>query len=255
MSSTTGNPWHPRHRSDRHGPGDRTKVRARSRPVAAPRAAAPASARDWTFDLIEQYDREIARVAERYRLDTFPNQIEVISAEQMMDAYASTACRSVYPHWSFGKRFLATEQTYRRGHMGLAYEIVINSNPCIAYLMEENTMPMQALVIAHASYGHNSFFKGNYLFRTWTQPDAIVDYLLFASSYIAECEQRYGEEEVERMLDACHAPRTSASIATSARRKRRLAQERRCRRIASHLQQQVNDLWRTLPLRADERGR
>lgn len=50
--------------------------------------------------------------------------------------------------------------------MGLAYEIVINSNPCIAYLMEENTLPMQALVIAHASYGHNSFFKGNYLFRT-----------------------------------------------------------------------------------------
>ena len=57
--------------------------------------------------------------------------------------------------------------------MGLAYEIVINSNPCIAYLMEENTMAMQALVIAHAAYGHNSFFKGNYLFRMWT--DAVVD--------------------------------------------------------------------------------
>ena len=53
---------------------------------------------------------------------------------------------------------------------GLAYEIVINSNPCIAYLMEENTMTMQALVIAHACYGHNSFFKGNHLFRQWTPP-------------------------------------------------------------------------------------
>ncbi len=47
--------------------------------------------------------------------------------------------------------------------MGLAYELVINSNPCISYLMEENTMAMQALVIAHACYGHNSFFKNNYL--------------------------------------------------------------------------------------------
>ena len=65
--------------------------------------------------------------------------------------------------------------------MGLAYEIVINSNPCIAYLMEENTLPMQALVIAHASYGHNSFFKGNYLFKTWTDADSIIDYLVLDS--------------------------------------------------------------------------
>ena len=56
----------------------------------------------------------------------------------------------------------------------LAYEIVINSNPCIAYLMEENTMTMQALVIAHAAYGHNSFFKGNYLFRMWTDASSII---------------------------------------------------------------------------------
>jgi stage V sporulation protein R len=62
--------------------------------------------------------------------------------------------------------------------MGLAYEIVINSNPCIAYLMEENTM-MQALVIAHAAYGHNSFFKGNYLFRSGPRR-RIIDYLVFA---------------------------------------------------------------------------
>jgi stage V sporulation protein R len=71
--------------------------------------------------------------------------------------------------------------------------------------MEENTMTMQALVIAHAAYGHNSFFKGNYLFRTWTDADAIVDYLVFAKNYIAECEQRYGIDAVELLLDSCHA--------------------------------------------------
>ena len=88
---------------------------------------------------------------------------------------------------------------------GLAYEIVINSNPCIAYLMEENTMATQALVIAHACYGHNSFFKGNHLFRQWTAADAIIDYLVFARRYVMECEERYGDAAVEEMLDACHA--------------------------------------------------
>ena len=105
---------------------------------------------EWSFELIRQYDREIARLAERYALDTYPNQIEVITAEQMMDAYASVGMPLGYHHWSYGKHFLATEKGYSRGQMGLAYEIVINSDPCIAYLMEENTMCMQALVIAHA---------------------------------------------------------------------------------------------------------
>ena len=90
------------------------------------------SGSEWRFDLIERYDREIARVAQSYGLDTYPNQIEIISAEQMMDAYASNGMPIGYHHWSFGKRFLATEQVYKRGAMGLAYEIVINSNPCIA---------------------------------------------------------------------------------------------------------------------------
>jgi len=64
---------------------------------------------------------------------------------------------------------------------------------------------MQVLVIAHACYGHNSFFKGNYLFRTWTSADAIIDYLVFAKNYIADCEERYGEENVELLMDSCHA--------------------------------------------------
>lgn len=160
---------------------------------------------EWTFELIEQAHEEIRRVAQNFGLDTYPNQLEIISAEQMMDAYASVGLPVSYHHWSFGKHFLATEKSYKRGQMGLAYEIVINSNPCIAYLMEENSLTMQALVIAHASYGHNSFFKGNYLFRTWTDAEAIVDYMVFAKNYISQCEQRYGIDEVELLLDSCHA--------------------------------------------------
>jgi len=132
-----------------------------------PKAGTPISTgSEWTFELIQKYDEEIAKCAAEFGLDTYPNQVEVITAEQMMDAYSSVGMPVGYHHWSFGKQFLQTSKGYQRGQMGLAYEIVINSNPCIAYLMEENTLPMQALVIAHASYGHNSFFKGNYLFHT-----------------------------------------------------------------------------------------
>jgi stage V sporulation protein R len=108
-----------------------------------------------------------------------------------MDAYASVGMPVNYRHWSYGKVH-RHRANYKRGQMGLAYEIVINSNPCIAYLMEENTMAMQALVIAHAAYGHNSFFKGNYLFRMWTDASSIIDYLVYAKNYVAECEERYG---------------------------------------------------------------
>ena len=97
-------------------------------------------------------------MAKLYRLDTYPHQIEVITSEQMMDAYSSVGMPINYPHWSFGKKFIETEQAYK-GNRGLAYEIVINSNPCIAYLMEENTITMQALVMAHASTGTTRFSK------------------------------------------------------------------------------------------------
>ncbi len=206
------------------------------------------SGSDWSFDLLETYFDAIAQAAREFRLETYPVQLEMISAEQMLDAYASVGMPVNYRHWSFGKQFITSEKHYRRGHMGLAYEIVINSDPCIAYLMEENTLPMQALVMAHACFGHNSFFKGNYLFRMWTDASSIIDYLVYAKGYIAECEALHGVDAVEEILDACHAlmnygvdryrrPQKISLVEEEARRKDREA----------YLQQQVNDLWRTLP--------
>jgi spore cortex formation protein SpoVR/YcgB (stage V sporulation) len=203
---------------------------------------------DWSFDSIRQYDDAIREIALEFGLDTYPNQIEIISSEQMMDAYASVGMPLGYHHWSYGKQFLEVEQNYKRGRMGLAYEIVINSSPCIAYLMEENNMMMQALVIAHACYGHNSFFKGNYLFRTWTDATAIIDYLVFAKRYVQECEEKYGIKEVEATLDSCHAlmnfgvDRYKRPVPLSAQEEMARQDERE--RL---LQQQVNDLWRTIP--------
>ena len=220
-----------------------------------PLPAAPAIQRkpisedsEWTFELLDTYDKEIGRVAAHYGLDTYPNQIEVITSEQMIDAYSSVGMPVGYHHWSYGKEFLSTQKSYKRGQMGLAYEIVINSSPCIAYLMEENTMTMQALVIAHAAYGHNSFFKGNYLFRTWTDAEGILDYLVFARNFISDCEQRYGEEAVEELLDSCHALMNHGVDRYKRPAKLSMAKEQ-ARQVEreDYLQSQVNLLWRTLP--------
>jgi spore cortex formation protein SpoVR/YcgB (stage V sporulation) len=209
---------------------------------------------EWTFEALEAFEREIGRIArDKYLLDTYPNQIEIISAEQMMDAYSSVGMPVGYHHWSFGKQFLSTEQQYRKGHIGLAYELVINSDPCIAYLMEENNVTLQALVIAHACFGHNSFFKGNYLFREWTDASAIVNYIVFARDYITECEERHGVEAVESLLDSCHALmnlgvdrfRRPRPISPDEERQRQRDRE-------DYLQQQVNDLWRTVPKKEEK---
>ncbi|WP_394132776.1 SpoVR family protein [Shewanella maritima] len=203
---------------------------------------------EWSFELLQQYLDEIEKVAEHYQLDSYPNQIEVITAEQMIDAYAGIGMPIGYTHWSFGKRFIETEQGYKRGQMGLAYEIVINSDPCIAYLMEENSITMQALVMAHASFGHNSFFKNNYLFKTWTDASSIIDYLVFAKNYIHQCELKHGVEAVELTLDSCHALmnygvdryKRPSEISFSEEQARQKDRE-------AYLQTQVNDLWRTVP--------
>jgi len=210
---------------------------------------------DWSFELIEIYHKEIARTAQSFGLDTYPVQLEVITAEQMIDAYAAVGMPVNYRHWSFGKQFISTEKSYRRGQMGLAYEVVINSDPCIAYLMEENTMPMQALVMAHACYGHNSFFKGNYLFRMWTDAGSIIDYLVYARTYIAECEEQHGWDAVEQLLDSCHALMSHGVDRYRRSQKLSLAEEEARRKDReAYLQQQLNDLWRTVPKSAEKQA-
>ncbi|WP_444998011.1 SpoVR family protein [Aliikangiella sp. IMCC44359] len=204
---------------------------------------------DWTFDLVQEYYDTIAGIAADFELDTYPNQLEMISAEQMLDAYASIGMPIGYNHWSFGKHFIHNEQSYRRGRMGLAYEIVINSDPCIAYLMEENSMMMQALVMAHACFGHNSFFKGNYLFKTWTDAEAIIDYLVFAKNFVAQCETQYGVDKVESILDSCHAlmnygvDRYKRPYPVSMREEKQRQKDRE-----AFLQSQINELWSTIPM-------
>jgi len=165
---------------------------------------------DWTPALLERAWEEIAIISEeelelKPGVDLYPNQFEVVSAEQMLDAYSSIGLPVHYNHWSFGKEFLSNAKAYEKGRMGLAYEMVINSNPCVNLLMEENLAYMQIMVMAHAGVGHNAVFANNVYFREWTHAGSIIDYMLFARDYIRHCEERYGLTEVEQVLDAAHS--------------------------------------------------
>ena len=157
-------------------------------PGTVRRAEPIATGTEWTLGILEKFDHAIAAHARRLGLDTYPVQYEMITASQMLDLCSTVGMPVHYPYWGFGKQLLAQERSYRKGMSGLAYEIVINTDPALAYLMETNTLALQVLVMAHAGYGHNAFFRNNYLFRQFTQADAILDYLQFARGYVQECE-------------------------------------------------------------------
>ncbi len=211
------------------------------------------SGSDWNFRTLSRAYDEIAAIAvEDLHLDVYPVQMEIISSEQMLDAYSSVGMPLMYRHWSFGKHFLYQQLLYRKGGRGLAYELVINSNPCIVYLMEENTMALQALVTAHAALGHNHFFKNNYLFRQWTDAGAILGYLDFAKSYIAGCEERHGLDAVEAVLDAAHALMEQGVFRYRRPPKPSSEKEREgVRERLEYEERSYNDLWRTIPSSTD----
>jgi len=225
-----------------------TQSRKSGRRKSAPRVLFDGP--EWSFDLIYKVYERMAEIAlGELGLNIYPNQIEVITAEQMLDAYTSIGMPVMYRHWSFGKRFARDEAFYKRGMRSLAYELVINSDPCINYIMEENSMTMQALVLAHAAYGHNHFFKNNYQFQMWTQPDHIIDYLAFAKKYVADCEDRYGQDAVEMVLDAAHAlmnQGVSRDLRPRPRDAAKHEREKAARRRA-HEEATYDDIYRTLP--------
>src|SRR3977135_4704936 len=94
-----------------------------------------------TFQALDGVLKAVEEIAiQDLKLDIYPNQIEIISTEQMLDAYSAMGMPLMYHHWSFGKLFAREEGLYRAGHIGLAYEKGVNSHPCISYLLGGNPM-------------------------------------------------------------------------------------------------------------------
>jgi len=163
---------------------------------------------DYTINQLEMWDEKIREIVFDAGLLCYQQEFEICSYEDMLCYVAYTGMPSHYPHWSFGKSYEKNKTFYSYNLQGLPYEMVINSNPCIAYLMRENTLLLQILTMAHV-YGHNDFFKNNRLFKEGTT----AEYTIQMFKNHADCIRSYlhdpsiGYKKVERILDAAHALR------------------------------------------------
>jgi stage V sporulation protein R len=159
----------------------------------------------FTIEDLQDWNRRIVDLVQSFGLDFYPQEFEICDYEQMLSYMVYSGMPSHYPHWSYGKAFEKLKTLYDYGLSGLPYEMVINSNPCIAYLMRDNTLALQVLTIAHV-YGHNDFFKNNFTFRTIRAEFTIETFKAHADRVRQYIEDpSIGLEKVERILDAAHA--------------------------------------------------
>jgi stage V sporulation protein R len=159
----------------------------------------------WTMADLAAWDEKIRALVDDFGLDCFEQEFEVCDHEQMIGYMAYHGMPAHYPHWSFGKSFERQKTLYNLQLSGLPYEMVINSDPSVAYLMRGNSLCLQILTMAHV-YAHNDFFKNNFTFRH-TEPKGLLNRVKLHSNrardYIAD--PSIGLEQVEPVLDACHS--------------------------------------------------
>tara|TARA_R110001592_G_scaffold188358_3_gene433512 strand:+ start:16349 stop:17659 length:1311 start_codon:yes stop_codon:yes gene_type:complete len=160
---------------------------------------------DWSLKDLQEWDDRICELARSHNLDWYPITYETCDYFEMLGNMSYHGMPTHYGHWSYGKSFEVQHQKYQSGMTGLPYELIINSNPCISYLMKENPLYLQILIMAHC-VGHSDFFKNNRSFA-YTRADTIVPRMRNAKKRI----QRYiedpsiGIEKVESIIDAAHA--------------------------------------------------
>jgi stage V sporulation protein R len=159
----------------------------------------------WTEADLLHWDEKIIRVATDLGLDWHPIDYEIIDYQEMLGAMAYTGLPTHYRHWSYGKEYERTHTLYNLGQTGLPYEMIINSNPSIAYLMKENALYIHILTMAHCM-GHSDFFKNNRMFAD-TNPNNIIDSFKSAAKYVKKLieDPSIGIDQVERILDAAHS--------------------------------------------------
>ncbi|MGH7897711.1 MAG: SpoVR family protein [Candidatus Binatia bacterium] len=159
----------------------------------------------WELGDLEYWDAQIRERVAEFGLDCYPQEFEVCDHVQMLGYMAYSGMPSHYPHWSYGKSYEKLKTLYDYGVSGLPYEMVINSNPALAYLMRDNSLALQVLTVAHV-YGHNDFFKNNFTFQTTRAEYTLSTFKSHATrvrSYVED--PSIGIEKVEPILDAAHA--------------------------------------------------
>ena len=177
---------------------------------------------EFTLAELMKWNEKIEEIVRKEGLDCYPQEYEICSYEDMICYETYVGMPSHYPHWSFGKAYEKTKTFYKYNLTGLPYEMVINSDPCIAYLMKDNTLLLQILTMAHV-YGHNDFFKNNRLFKEGTHAKYVVE--MFKNhadrmrSYISD--PSIGYERVEKILNTAHALKLQTSKVIGEKKLRR----------------------------------
>jgi stage V sporulation protein R len=189
-------------------------------------------ASSYTIQDLEAWEEKILEQVEESGLSCFPQEFEICDHAQMLGYMAYSGMPAHYPHWSYGKAYEKLKTLYDYGASGLPYELVINANPSLAYLMRENSLCLQILTIAHV-YGHNDFFKNNFTYRD-TRPEFTLSRFKNNAerirSYIED--PSIGTERVEEILDAAHALSLQCRRHTAIRKLKPEEQEDRARAAA-----------------------
>ncbi|MCF0147165.1 MAG: SpoVR family protein [Clostridium sp.] len=163
---------------------------------------------EYTIRTLEEWNEIIEGKAREFGLNCYPQEFEIIGFNEMLGYEAYLGMPSKYPHWSYGKAYDKNKTLYSLNMTGLPYEMVINSDPCLGYLMKENTLLLQILTMAHV-YGHNDFFANNRLFIEGTKAKSVLEMFKLDAEIIRGYinDPSIGYERVEKVLDAAHAIR------------------------------------------------
>ena len=160
---------------------------------------------EWSITELQEWDDKICTIGQALGLDWYPIEYEICDYKEMIGHMAYNGLPTHYRHWSYGKSFDRIQTEYNLGMSGLPYEMIINSNPSISYLMTENPMPTHILTMAHC-VGHSDFFKNNRMFSE-TGADTVIDRFKAAGKRVKKYmeDPSIGVEAVENILDACHS--------------------------------------------------
>jgi len=148
---------------------------------------------------LETQRREIRGYAMEYGLDFFEVYFEILSYDKMNEIAAYSGFPTRYPHWRFGMEYEHLKKSYSYG-LHKIYEMVINNDPCTAYLLECNTIVDQKTVMAHV-YGHSDFFKNNIWFSRTNR--RMLDEMANHATRIRRYMEKHGVEQIEDFIDAC----------------------------------------------------
>lgn len=158
----------------------------------------------WTKEQLDHGWNTIQEVSKQYNLDYYRPHFEIVTFEDMLKIF-SQHMPICYEHWSFGKKYVQNYNQYKNNTIGMAAEVIFNTNPALCYLLDNNSYVLQMLVMIHAAIGHSSFNKNNYLFKEHTQPKTMLSFLQQFRQVVHEYETVYGFKNVEELLDCCHA--------------------------------------------------